>query len=390
MKIAIEGQRLFRKKKHGMDFVALELIKNLMKIDHENEYYIFVAPGEDWCLTETINFKIIVLYAPCYPIWEQIILPRAVKKYGCELLHCTSNTAPVFSPVPLVITLHDIIYLEGINFFRDQASWYQRFGNIYRKLVVPIVVRKGSKIITVSKFEEQRIRNHFKIPETSNLLSFIYNGVSRHFKRVTDKRVLEHVKLKYNLPEHFFFHLGNTDPKKNTFRVIQAFSNFIRETGKNIFLVMPDFEKEKLRRILKKIEHPELINRIRLTGYIINSDLPAFYTLCDIFLYPSLRESFGIPLLEAMRCGAPVITSNSSSMPEISGGAAALINPESYDEITNKMHVLSNNWYLIAKLRNHGLKRGTIFSWKRMAEQVLKNYEDVNAGITKYYCTNTG
>ena len=114
MKIGIEGQRIFRKKKHGMDIVALELIRNLQLIDTENEYFIFVKPDEDnTILTETPNFKIIELKGGFYPIWEQIALPRAAKKYGCEILHCTSNTAPIFSTIPLVTILHDIIYMES-------------------------------------------------------------------------------------------------------------------------------------------------------------------------------------------------------------------------------------------------------------------------------------
>ena len=110
MKIAIEAQRIFRTNKHGMDFVALESIRELQKLDHENEYFIFVTPGEDRCLEESENVHIIELKCPTYPLWEQVALPRAVKKIRPDLLHCTSNTAPLQCPVPLILTLHDIIY----------------------------------------------------------------------------------------------------------------------------------------------------------------------------------------------------------------------------------------------------------------------------------------
>ena len=112
MKIAIEAQRIFRKDKHGMDFVILETLKELQKRKDGNEYYVFVAPGEDRCLEESENLHIIELRCPTYPLWEQIALPRAVRKLKADLLHCTSNTAPLWCPVPLVLTLHDIIYLE--------------------------------------------------------------------------------------------------------------------------------------------------------------------------------------------------------------------------------------------------------------------------------------
>ena len=112
MKIAIEAQRIFRPNKHGMDFVALETIRELQKIDHENEYFIFVSPGPDHCLNESDNMHIVELRCPSYPLWEQVALPRAVARVRPDLLHCTSNTAPVKCPVPLVLTLHDIIFLE--------------------------------------------------------------------------------------------------------------------------------------------------------------------------------------------------------------------------------------------------------------------------------------
>ena len=112
MRIAIEAQRIFRTNKHGMDFVALESIRELQKIDKENEYFIFVSPGEDHCLEETDNVHIIEVKCPTYPLWEQVALPRNVSKIKPDLLHCTSNTAPLNCPVPLVLTLHDIIFLE--------------------------------------------------------------------------------------------------------------------------------------------------------------------------------------------------------------------------------------------------------------------------------------
>ena len=123
MKIAIEAQRIFRPDKHGMDFVALETIRELQKRNDGNEYYIIVAPGEDHCLEESANLSIVEVACPTYPLWEQIALPLAVKRLGADLLHCTSNTAPLCCPVPLVLTLHDIIYLESRQ--QRSPSFYQ-------------------------------------------------------------------------------------------------------------------------------------------------------------------------------------------------------------------------------------------------------------------------
>jgi glycosyltransferase involved in cell wall biosynthesis len=377
MKIGIEGQRLFRPKKHGMDMVALELIRNLQTIDKENEYYIFIKPDEDnTCLKETTNFHIIELDGGAYPIWEQISLPRAAKKYGCQLLHCTSNTAPVFCSIPLIITLHDIIYLESWSLFRKGFSMYQRFGNIYRRLLVPPALKNSKKIITVSNFEKERIRNFFNWPDDGHVVA-IYNGVNDYFKPIYDDNILSKVKNQYKLPDNFFFFLGNTDPKKNTIGVLKAYSEFIKKHGITHKLVMLDYESTALNNLLNEIGSPGLIDNIHLTGYVANTDLPAIYNQCDLFLYPSLRESFGIPMLEAMACGVSVITSNTSSMPEVSGGAAYLIDPYNYNEILMAMENLLSNEKLRLKLREAGFKQAAKFSWNKMSVEVLNLYHEI-------------
>lgn len=379
MRIGIEGQRLFRSKKHGMDIVALELIRNLQEIDKDNEYVVFVKPDEDnQVLKETDNFKIVTLDGGAYPLWEQVALPRAAKKYNCDILHCTSNTAPIFSDIPIVTTLHDIIYLEKSysQILGSSATSYQKFGNVYRKLVVPTVLRKSAKVITVSNFEKQRISEFFNLKEKNNL-SAVYNGVGVHFKPVKDAEELQRVKKKYNLPDQFFFFLGNTDPKKNTKGTLKAYSDFRQKHSSDYKLVMLDYDLSELQKMANEIGDPNLIDHIVLTGYVQNTDLPAIYSLCSIFLYPSLRESFGIPILEAMSCGVPVITSNTSSMPEVSGGAAYIVDPHKPEEITKGILELLDNSSLKRTLISKGLKRAEVFSWEAMAKEVLTHYKSI-------------
>lgn len=378
MRIGIEGQRLFRLKKHGMDMVALELIRNLQKIDSENEYFIFVKPDLDSdCLQPSENFHIVELQGGAYPLWEQRALPAAAKKAGCQLLHCTSNTAPVKPGMPLVITLHDIIYLESISLFKKGGTWYQKFGNMYRRYVVPKVVERSSRIITVSHFEKQRIGEFFGFEAGDPRLVAIYNGVGEHFRPIDDKAEMQRVKEKYRLPDHYAFFLGNTDPKKNTIGVLKAFSNYLKTNNQALKLVMLDFEHNALEALLSEIGDPNLRNQIHLTGYVVNTDLPAIYAQSKLFLYPSLRESFGIPMLEAMRCGTPVITSNTSSMPEVSGGAALLIDPFKPEEITEAMIKLVNDNDLRQILIEQGFQQSAKFSWYNMALDVHKLYLEI-------------
>lgn len=378
MKIGIEGQRLSRLKKHGMDMVALELIRNLQAIDTTNEYVVFMQPGEDEdVIKPTPNFKIVKLDGGSYPKWEQIALPKAALKEGCQILHCTSNTAPVFSKIPLVVTLHDIIYMESsyLKILNSSATLYQKFGNMYRKLVVPAILKKSKKVITVSHFEKNRIADFFGMSGDKRLTA-VYNGVSEHFIPVTDEVELTRVKQKYNLPDHFIFFLGNTDPKKNTKGTLKAFSDFSK-THSEFKLVMLDYDLAELKKILNEIGNPALIHSIVLTGYVKNTDLPAIYSQSKVFLYPSLRESFGIPMLEAMACGVPVITSNTSSMPEVAGDAAFIIDPYNTNQITDALAKLVSDNQLRTHLIERGLIRAKQFTWKAMAENVLSIYNEI-------------
>ena len=168
MRIGIEAQRIFRKNKHGMDYVVLQEIRELQQIDTENEYYVFVKPGEDHCVESSKNIHVIELNCPTYPLWEQWALPRAARKYGIEILHCTSNTAPIWCNIPLVLTLHDIIFLEPRNRQNQKLSRYQDMGRTYRRLVVPRIIKHCKRIITVSNYEKINILNHFNI-DASNL-----------------------------------------------------------------------------------------------------------------------------------------------------------------------------------------------------------------------------
>jgi glycosyltransferase involved in cell wall biosynthesis len=384
MKIGIEAQRIFRNKKHGMDMVALELIRNLQLIDTQNDYVLFIKPDADYmAVNETPNFRIVELEGGFYPLWEQFALPRAAKKAGCQILHCTSNTAPVFSSIPLVITLHDIIYMEKsyAGILKGSGTNYQKFGNAYRRMVVPCLIKKSRKIITVSDFEKKRIGQFFGIADNSTLTS-VYNGVSEHFKPVTDTDELIRVKQKYNLPDRYFFFLGNTDPKKNTKGTLKAFSDFLKQTNSDQRLVMLDYDQVELEKLLYEIGDPKLINRIILTGYVVNTDLPAIYSQCEVFLYPSLRESFGIPMLEAMACGVPVITSDTSSMPEVAGDAALLIDPFNPNEITSAMICITEDKNLKISLVNKGLVQAAKFSWKAMAQNVLDIYNKIGNNLT--------
>jgi glycosyltransferase involved in cell wall biosynthesis len=372
MRIGIEAQRIFRHKKHGMDMVALESARALQRIDKENEYVIFTNTGEDTdCLKESDNLKI-VTFDGSYPVWEQKKLPKEAKKHGVDVLHCTSNTAPVKCPVPLIVTVHDIIYFEKHPLLASGYTAYQRFGNLYRRFVVRRIFKSAALILTVSKFEKNHMLKQF--PSLAGKLHAVYNGVGAHFKPVTDAAEQKKVREKYRLPKRYLMFLGNTDPKKNSENTIVAFAKAVQEGDLNYHLVVGDFNRDIVLKYLEKAGMPEFIERVHFPGYINNTDMPALISMAEFYLYPSKRESFGIPIIEAMACGTPVITSNTASMPEVGGDAAFFTDPFDMEDIKQKILQLANDEALRNELRTKGLERAPQFSWEESAKRLLELY----------------
>jgi glycosyltransferase involved in cell wall biosynthesis len=374
MRIGIEAQRIFRKKKHGMDIVILEVLRELQQLNTPHEYFVYAQPDEDMeALHASKNVHLELSGPKSYPVWEQRLLPQSVKKNQVDLLHCTSNTAPVSTNVPLVVTIHDIIYLE--KWMLTEGSYYQRFGNLYRRWNVPKIAHKAAMIITVSDYERHRIIEGLKI--SPDRVKTVYNACGSHFTPQRNEEELIAFRKKMNLPERFILFLGNTDPKKNLPNVMNALQ-ILHQRGKLDFtLVMPDFGKEHLHTLLKSQNNEHLLNHIMLTGYIPNKELPNLYRLAQLFLYPSLRESFGIPILEAMSCGTPVITSNTSAMPEVAGDGALLIDPTQPEQIAEKIIDVLTNQELKEQTIAYGIKRASMFSWQKTARQVVDIYEEV-------------
>ena len=372
MRIAIEAQRIYRKEKHGMDYVVLEMIRELQKLDCTNEYYILVRPGEDKCLEGSKNMHIVEVNCVSYPLWEQIALPMALKKIKPNLLHCTSNTAPLFCDVPLVLTLHDIIFLEKKH--GKTLSLYQKLGRIYRRLIVPSILKKSQRIITVSNFECSHIKDTLHLPE--HIMRAVYNGYSKHFKQMEN---YQSTTQKYIKEKDYLFFLGNTDPKKNTEGVLKAYSIYVSQSANPRPLLIADLNEDCIDSYLKTNGISQIKPYLRFPGYIPNCDLPAVYNGASTFIYTSYRESFGIPILEAMACGTPVITSSTSAMPEIAGEKGILTDPYQPGKIAEAILKLENDSVYRESQISYGLERIKLFSWENTAKSVLEIYKELLA-----------
>ena len=359
-----------------MEVVGMELVKAIQQMDKSNEYVLFARKDEHTeGLAPTPNFQFQTLRSITYADWEQVILPRAVKRMKIDLLHCTSNTGPVSSPVPMILTLHDIIYLENLNF---KGSNYQNFGNLYRRIVVPKLVEKSDLVITVSEFEKRLIRERFQVPEEK--VKVLYNGVQDRFHVKHSAESLQKFRQRFNLPSEFILFLGNLAPKKNTVNVIKAYMHYCKQQSSPLPIVMLDYSREQVASVLKQQNFMECLNMFHFPGYISPLDMPLAYQNATLFLYPSLRESFGMPILESMASGIPVITSNTSSMPEVAGNAAFYVDPFSYYDISRGITAVLNNNTLRHQLIESGYQRSMKFNWNAVATEMIRIYKQYGNG----------
>ena len=384
MRIGIEALKIFRKNKHGMDIVALEQIKRIQYLERENTYFIFCFKDSyNFILEGTENVKIIKLPRIPSPIAEQFLLPFLAIKYNLDILHSTGNTSPLFVHCKRIISLHDVIYLRK-NINLKGGSLYQRIGNAYRKLIVPMVLPKASTIITVSETEKLEItKTH---PNYRNKISVVYNACSSNFIAKPEQSTLAS-KLKYGLPNEPYFLLhGNTDPKKNTKNALIAFHQLLKKGKLKRKIVVTDLRFSNVQKIIKQNNLEGLQEQIILTNYINHDDMPDLYTRAFAFLYPSILESFGLPIIEAMSCGTPVITSNCSCMPEIAKDSARLVDPFDPASIAKGIEELEFNEKARHQLIKKGLMRSKDFSWSASTKKIISLYQQsllLNLSIVK-------
>ena len=372
MRIGIEVQHMLRPKKHGTDIIILELLKQLQNIPSKHEFFLYTQANKQQPVFITKENMHVDISRPASAyVWEQQVLPAAIERHDINLLHCTSNTAPVGLKLPLILTIHDVGYLE--KWMLRYGSWYQRFEIMYTQWNMPRIAKMADLIITVSDYEREKIIERLQIP--AHKVKTIYHACAPHFTPATDTTDLETYRKKWKLPERYVLLFGNISPGKNVPNVLRALNILHRQNKLDFKLVMPDITEEKLQRLLTFHELQHLRQHIFLTGYIPNIELPNLYRLAELFLYPSINESFGMPILEAMACGTPVLTSKRGAIPEIAGNAALFTDPKNPEEISEKLYSVLNDRSLRTAAKSRGIKRAANFSWHKTTSEIIRHYE---------------
>lgn len=376
MKIGIDA-RFAVKKRRGIGIYTLKLIQHLAKIDKNNQYILYLDQQDlDQVLPCTQNFQIKVIKPQNYLIWEQILLSTVARKDGLDILHCTANTAPLFldRSIKLVVTIHDIMYLYDSSIIPQPKSLYQKMGKLYRKTIVPLAIKRLNGAITVSKYSREDILRFFsKFPQHKVFIT--YEAADEKFQVVDKKLAKGELIEELQIAGPYILTLAALDPRKNTEMIIKAFIRLyerkILAKHKLVLVGLPDWKKTKYHELIRNAKIEE---KIIFTGFVSERQILNLYNCADVFLYPSLYEGFGLPVLEAMACGTPVITSTVTSIPEIAGDAALLIDANSQEELEESIQKIIVDKELQKIMIDKGLERVKKFSWSKMAEQTLTVY----------------
>jgi glycosyltransferase involved in cell wall biosynthesis len=297
--------------------------------------------------------------------YENFSLPKYFLQNKFDLYHSPSYVLPGFSDIPGVVTIHDLLALD----FPQYCQWES---TVYFSLFLPASIYRARKIIAVSNTVKDDIMRRFDIdPEK---ITVIYHGVEGFFKRVTSVDLLGEVIRKYQLPEKFLLFVGNLEPKKNLVRLIRAFSDLKKNAGIEHKLVIAGKKGWKYLDIYKNIRDSEMEQEVLFTGYVHRDDLPALYSLAELFVFPSLYEGFGLPVLEAMSCGTPVLISNQGALPEIARGIHPQVDPFDEKDIAAKLYLLLTSAELRQNNIQYGSERVKKFSWEESAKRTIDVY----------------
>jgi glycosyltransferase involved in cell wall biosynthesis len=363
----------------GIGKYVVQLVSGLMRADGGHEYVIY---GDPQVFPQPDGRGHVKFRNPNglpYPVWEQVVLPRWVRQDQIELLHCPANTAPVVLPkkVKLVLTIHDVMYLLPASVLSESKVFRQRLGNFYRRLAVSGVARRADRIAADSEFSKQEVVKYLSV--APDRIRAIHLGIDEQFARLASAIASPPKEIGgERLDAPFVLALGAGDPRKNTLKVIRAYGSRWRELPNQEKLVIVGLRNWPSSPAYDLVRQLGLSERVLFAGYVSEELLAWLYASGRCFLYPTLYEGFGFPPLEAMACGTPVITSNCTSVPEVTGEAAILVDPKSEKSIGDALVRLLRDEPLRRQLIQRGREQVRKFSWQETVRKTLGVYEELS------------
>jgi glycosyltransferase involved in cell wall biosynthesis len=356
----------------GAGNYIIQLIRSLVNLESGDKFVIFAQESGHSLInisdSENVDW---VIFADRKPgsrlLWEQIIFPKHIQESGIELLHSLHYTQPLRLPCSSVVTLHDMTFFL-----------YPRLHTLARRWFFPLMIRTSAKradaLIAISESTRQDAIQILGIPPKK--ITTTQLGVDSSFQPIKDNESRRNVAEKYDLPEKFILYVGLVEPRKNLPLLINAYQR-LAARGTDYQLVIVGRFGWMYEDVTRQIKQLNLGDKVHLTGYVPQEDLPLVYNLASLFVYPTRYEGFGLPALEAMACGTPVITTNVSSLPEIVAEAGLLIPPDDVQALYEAMESVLDDRKLGHDLSRKGTVRSAKFTWQRTAQQTLQIYRQV-------------
>jgi glycosyltransferase involved in cell wall biosynthesis len=347
----------------GIGTYIRSLVRELSRIDPNREYVVFQNTDEKMAWAE--NIIPVEDDSPKYSLREHISLPIRMRRYRIDLFHSPHYVLPVARPCRAVVTIHDLIHL----FYPPSPA-----AALYARVMMNAAIRSASRVLTVSNASREDLVRVLRVdPEK---IVVVHNAVDARFVPTDSGRAREEVARTIGLEEEYVLCVSNCLPHKNLRRLIEAFAR-LRRSGFGGHLVLAGVDARRARELTRYVRVNRLGTCVHFPGFVSDSFLPALYGGARLFVFPSLYEGFGLPPLEAMACGIPVVVSDTPALTEVVGKAGLRVDPERVESIEEGMARLLGDPALHARYAREGLRRASRFSWRAAAEQTLRVYEEV-------------
>jgi glycosyltransferase involved in cell wall biosynthesis len=360
--------------KGGIGVYTRNLVQELLRIDHKNQYVLFYRDAAN--LGRFAGYPNVterVVKAPNKAFWDQAAIPYACWREKLDVVFHPKFTAPLLAPCKAVMVVHGADW-----FVPEQAQFYGRWDVRYIRTVMPLYFSKCAVVLSVSQLTTDNFYRVLRLPPGK--VQTVYFGPARHFRRISDASLLREVRARYHLPQKFILTLTKRGGggRKNLGQIFQAYARYWEQEERPHRLVIGGKDCH-LFRAEYGVPEDSYGQDVLFPGWIDQKDLPAVYSLADLFLYPSNLEAFPIPITEAMACGTPILTSDVNGLEEIAGDAALLVDPRDAAAIAAAMRLVLCDSELRARLSLKGLERSHLFTWEACARKTLAILEGLAA-----------
>jgi glycosyltransferase involved in cell wall biosynthesis len=367
MRVAIDIRKLHD---YGIGTYVRNLVGQLAKQNGSDRYVLICGRGDvGYVRSLGDRFEALIEGAGNYSLAEQFSIPMALRRARVDLFHAPHYVVSPFSRCPAVVTIHDCIHLRFPQYLPNRAA------HVYAKWMMRMAARRAQRILTVSEASKQDILRYLKVPASK--VEVIYNALDERLAIAPPEADVTRVRERYQLRSSYVLYAGNIKPHKNVDRLIEAFAMLRKGRRDDLKLLIIGDEISKYPNLRRLVHRYQLHQHVRFFGFVSDDTLSVLYRLAAVFVFPSLFEGFGLPPLEAMASGTPVVTSNVSSLPEVVGDAALLIDPMNPAAIADAMRRVLDDGALRADLIRRGCQRVKAFSWERSVARVREVYKEI-------------